>query len=79
MEDRTLAVMRHGSVPGARGRVRPITLLGDRVLRTPCAEVTGFGPELARLVEDMFATMYGEAQRPAADPWLTRGPRAAHP
>lgn len=38
--------------------MRPVTLLGDRVLRTPCAEVTGFGPELVRLVEDMFATMY---------------------
>ncbi|MGW3497483.1 peptide deformylase [Streptomyces sp. NPDC001020] len=50
--------MRHRSIPGARGRVRPLTLLGDRVLRTPCAEVTAFGPELARLVEDMFATMY---------------------
>ncbi|WP_055491338.1 peptide deformylase [Streptomyces sp. TP-A0356] len=50
--------MRHGSIPGARGRVRPLILLGDRVLRTPCAEVTDFGPELARLVEDMFATMY---------------------
>ncbi|MFE9097603.1 peptide deformylase [Streptomyces sp. NPDC007264] len=50
--------MRHRSIPGARGRVRPITLLGDGVLRTPCAEVTGFGPELAGLVEDMFATMY---------------------
>jgi peptide deformylase len=50
--------MRHGTIPGARGRVRPLTLLGDPVLHTPCAEVTGFGPELARLVEDLFATMY---------------------
>ncbi|MFJ5533314.1 peptide deformylase [Streptomyces sp. NPDC093261] len=50
--------MRHRSIPGARGRVRPLTLLGDPVLRTPGAEVTDFGPELARLVEDMFATMY---------------------
>ncbi|MFG3061767.1 peptide deformylase [Streptomyces sp. NPDC048231] len=50
--------MRHGSIPGARGRVRPVTLLGDPVLRNPCEAVTGFGPELARLVEDMFATMY---------------------
>lgn len=50
--------MRHGSIPGARGRVRSISLLGDRVLRTPGAQVTDFGPELAGLVEDMFATMY---------------------
>ncbi|MEG3628111.1 peptide deformylase [Streptomyces poriticola] len=50
--------MRHGSIPGARGRVRPLTLLGDTVLREPCREVTGFGPELADLVEDLFATMY---------------------
>ncbi|WP_326724609.1 peptide deformylase [Streptomyces sp. NBC_00243] len=50
--------MRHGSIPGSRGRVRPITLLGDPVLHTKCAEVTDFGPQLARLVEDMFATMY---------------------
>ncbi|MGW9025851.1 peptide deformylase [Streptomyces sp. NPDC055722] len=50
--------MRQGSIPGARGRVRPVTLLGDSVLHTPCEPVTDFGPELARLVEDMFATMY---------------------
>ncbi|MFH8803304.1 peptide deformylase [Streptomyces sp. NPDC017936] len=50
--------MRHGSIPGARGRVRALTLLGDPVLREPCREVTDFGPGLARLVEDMFATMY---------------------
>ncbi|MEH0581666.1 MULTISPECIES: peptide deformylase [Streptomyces] len=50
--------MRHGSIPGARGRVRPLTLLGDPVLHARCEDVTDFGPELARLVEDMFATMY---------------------
>ncbi|MFE4664259.1 peptide deformylase [Streptomyces sp. NPDC056716] len=50
--------MRHGSIPGAHGRVRPLTLLGDPILHTPCTEVTDFGPELARLVEDLFATMY---------------------
>jgi peptide deformylase len=50
--------MRNGSIPGTRGRVRPLTLLGDPLLRTPCAEVTDFGPELAALVEDLFATMY---------------------
>ena len=50
--------MRPGSIPGTRGRVRPLTLLGDPVLHTPCAEVTHFDAELAGLVEDMFATMY---------------------
>ncbi|WP_174887138.1 peptide deformylase [Streptomyces abyssomicinicus] len=50
--------MRHGSIPGADGRVRPLTLHGDPLLHSPCAEVTEFGPELERLVEDLFATMY---------------------
>ncbi|MEU5365155.1 peptide deformylase [Streptomyces sp. NPDC005925] len=50
--------MPHVSIPGARGRVRPLSLLGDPVLHAPCAEVTDFGPGLARLVEDLFATMY---------------------
>ncbi len=50
--------MRHGSIPGARGRVRPLRLLGDPVLHAPCDEVTDFGPELGSLVEDLFATMY---------------------
>ncbi|WP_369244911.1 peptide deformylase [Streptomyces sp. R41] len=50
--------MRHGSIPGTHGRVRPLTLLGDPVLHAPCEEVTEFGPQLAALVEDMFATMY---------------------
>ncbi|MFI6938861.1 peptide deformylase [Streptomyces sp. NPDC050418] len=50
--------MRHGSLPGSSGRVRPMTLLGEEVLHRPCAEVTEFGPELDRLIEDMFATMY---------------------
>jgi peptide deformylase len=50
--------MRHGSIPGARGRVRPLTLLGASVLHAPCAQVTDFGPALAHMVEDMYATMY---------------------
>ncbi|MCD7442735.1 peptide deformylase [Streptomyces lincolnensis] len=50
--------MRQGPIPGARGRVRPLALLGDDVLHTPCEDVTDFGPELAALVEDLFATMY---------------------
>ncbi|MGW1004212.1 peptide deformylase [Streptomyces sp. NPDC002520] len=50
--------MRHGSIPGAHGRVRPLSLLGDPVLHRPCEDVTDFGPELAALVENLFATMY---------------------
>lgn len=50
--------MRHGLIPGTRGRVRPMTLLGDPVLHSPCEDVTDFGTELASLVEDLFATMY---------------------
>jgi peptide deformylase len=57
-KDRTLAAMRQGPIPGAHGRVRPLTMLGDPVLHAPCKEVTDFGPELSRLVEDLFATMY---------------------
>jgi len=56
--DRTLTAMRNRPIPGSSGLVRAMTLLGDPVLHTPCAPVTDFGPELARLVEDMFATMY---------------------
>lgn len=50
--------MRQRPIPGTSGTVRPVSLLGDPVLHSACAEVTDFGPELARLVEDMFATMY---------------------
>ncbi|MFE7270960.1 peptide deformylase [Streptomyces sp. NPDC057623] len=50
--------MRNGSIPGTRGRVRPLTLHSSPVLHAPCEEVTDFGPELATLVEDLFATMY---------------------
>lgn len=35
-----------------------MSLLGDPVLHAPCEPVTEFGPSLARLVENMFATMY---------------------
>ena len=37
--------------------VLSIRTIGDPVLRTPAAEVTNFGPELARLVADMVETM----------------------
>ncbi|AZQ33149.1 peptide deformylase [Streptomyces cyaneochromogenes] len=50
--------MRNGSIPGTNGRVRPLTLHGSALLREPCDDVTDFGPELAALVEDLFATMY---------------------
>jgi peptide deformylase len=32
--------------------------MGDPVLRTPCDPVTAFDADLARLVDDMFASMY---------------------
>ncbi|MFF4648458.1 peptide deformylase [Streptomyces sp. NPDC001380] len=47
-------------IPGSSGRVHPVRVLGDPVLREPCAPVTAFDADLARLVEDMFATMYAE-------------------
>ncbi|WP_329128815.1 peptide deformylase [Streptomyces sp. NBC_01476] len=50
--------MRYGQIPGSTGTVHRIRRLGDAALHRPCAEVTEFGAELARLVEDMFATMY---------------------
>ncbi|MEO6700562.1 MAG: peptide deformylase [Jatrophihabitantaceae bacterium] len=40
------------------GRARPVVVVGDPVLHTPTAPVTEFDDELARLIEDMFATMY---------------------
>ncbi|MCZ2523480.1 peptide deformylase [Streptomyces sp. SCUT-3] len=50
--------MRHAAIPGSSGSVRAILLPGDPVLTAPCAPVTVFDDRLARLVEDMFATMY---------------------
>jgi peptide deformylase len=45
--------------PEARqGRVRRITETGEEVLHKPCRDVTGFGPDLAALIADMFLTMY---------------------
>jgi len=40
------------------GTVRPIRYLGDPVLRTPTEPVTTFDKDLARLIDDMFASMY---------------------
>ncbi|MEV5505411.1 peptide deformylase [Streptomyces orinoci] len=50
--------MRKRSIPGGLGPVRPVRLLGDSMLGTPCAEVTAFDDDLAALVESMFASMY---------------------
>ena len=41
-----------------KGVERPIRLFGDPVLRTPTDAVVDFDESLARLVEDMFASMY---------------------
>jgi peptide deformylase len=37
--------------------IRPICITGEPVLHQRAAEVTDFGPELRKLVEDMFETM----------------------
>ena len=39
-----------------RGTVRPITVVGNPVLHRECRDVTEFDDELARLVDDMFAS-----------------------
>ncbi|MFI6285359.1 peptide deformylase [Streptomyces sp. NPDC051018] len=39
-----------------RGTARPITVVGNPVLHTECADITEFDDELARLVDDMFAS-----------------------
>ena len=38
--------------------VRDIVMMGDPVLRTPAKDVTVFDKDLAKLVADMFETMY---------------------
>ncbi|WP_261555059.1 peptide deformylase [Frankia tisae] len=44
----------------ARGTIRRITVVGEPILHRPCRRITEFGtPELAALIDDMFATMYG--------------------
>ena len=40
------------------GQTRPVVIVGDPVLHRPADTVTEFGPELATLIDDMFATMY---------------------
>ncbi|MET7638379.1 peptide deformylase [Streptomyces sp. NPDC005438] len=39
-----------------RGTVRPITVVGNPVLHRECKDVTEFDDDLARLVDDMFAS-----------------------
>ena len=41
-----------------RMTVLSIRMIGDPVLRTPAAEVTEYGPDLARLVQNMVETMH---------------------
>ncbi|MGW2259732.1 peptide deformylase [Streptomyces sp. NPDC004749] len=50
--------MRNRPIPGSTGRVQAMRILGDPVLHAPCGTVTDFGPDLSRLIEDLFATMY---------------------
>jgi hypothetical protein len=50
-----------------RGSVRRVTEAGEEVLRKPCRDVTGFGPDLAALIDGMVRTMYvTEGAGPAA-------------
>ncbi|GFN02020.1 peptide deformylase 2 [Streptomyces microflavus] len=58
MAERTLTAMRNRPIPGSSGLIREMSLLGDPLLHRACEDVTDFGPSLAKLVEDMFATMY---------------------
>ena len=39
-----------------RGTARPVTVVGNPVLHKRCQDVTEFGDELERLVDDMFAS-----------------------
>src|SRR6478735_8881840 len=39
-----------------RGTSRPITVVGNPVLHKECKDVTAFDDELARLIDDMFAS-----------------------
>ncbi|MEP6852723.1 MAG: peptide deformylase [bacterium] len=39
------------------GTARPVRVVGDPVLATPCEPVTVFDADLHELIEDMFATM----------------------
>ncbi|MFH9469906.1 peptide deformylase [Streptomyces clavifer] len=39
-----------------RGTSRPITVVGNPVLHKECKDVTDFGADLARLIDDMFAS-----------------------
>ena len=40
--------------------IYPIYIYGSGVLRKECVEIDKDYPELAKLVEDMFATMYAK-------------------
>ncbi|MHC0431680.1 peptide deformylase [Streptomyces sp. O3] len=42
----------------ARGAARPITVVGNPVLHKECQDVTAFDDELAKLVDDMFASQH---------------------
>lgn len=43
--------------------IRPIRVLGDPVLRTPCETVTSFDAQLRALVRDLLDTVTGEPGR----------------
>ncbi|MDI5961832.1 peptide deformylase [Streptomyces sp. SL13] len=53
--------MPHGAIPGSSGTVHSLRWFGDPLLHRPAAPAPEFGPGLARLVEDLFATMYARS------------------
>ncbi len=50
--------------------VRPIRVLGDPVLRTPCRQVTAFDEGLAALVEDLMDTVRAPGRAGLAAPQI---------
>jgi len=55
--------------------IYPIVKFPDPVLTTPAAAVTEFGPELRRLVDDMFESMYAASGVGLAAPQIGRSLR----
>jgi hypothetical protein len=55
--------------------VRPLRLIGDLVLRTPCNPVTSFDSALEALVTDLLDTVRlpgGQAWPPTGSGWRSR-------
>ncbi len=58
--------------------MRPIRIIGDPVLRTPCEPVTSFDAELRALVTDLMDTLLGAPGRAGvAAPRSASAPRCS--